>query len=306
MVVWVAMMPANNLLQAQVILERTFFLQNFPSGSAIEFYQNKLYLIGDDATQILILNPDYKRVDSINLFKGNYRISKNKKVDLESSAIVVIKDQPHFFLLGSSSTPKREKLLLFPASLSPNIKSINIKRFNNRVTNAGVKDLNYEGLATVNEKLVLSNRGHINKPLNQFIITELNFYDNQKDVEINVIDINLDKASKSFVGISGLTYVPAKDLLLFTASTESTINTYDDGEIEDSYLGWISNFSTKLNLNEIAPDGFINLAENNQSFKKQKVESVCVQEVQGNTLILHLIADNDNGRSTLFKMRLSL
>jgi hypothetical protein len=52
-------------------LQKTLTLSDFPSGSAIEFYNNHLYLVGDDATQLLVLDPSYKKVDSIELFKSS-------------------------------------------------------------------------------------------------------------------------------------------------------------------------------------------------------------------------------------------
>ena len=41
-------------------------------------------------------------------------------------------------------------------------------------------------------------------------------------------------------------------------------------------------------------------------FTKQKIESVCVERFDKNEFILHMVADNDNGTSGLFKMRLKL
>jgi hypothetical protein len=171
---------------------------------------------------------------------------------------------------------------------------------------SGLNELNFEGLAATANNMIISNRGHLGNPSNHFVVTDLNFWKNQKRAAINIININLKEKTKSFAGISGLTYVASKDILLFTASTEGTASTYDDGEISDSYLGWITNFSTKTALKEITADGLINLSDNNQTFKKQKIESVTLQEVQNNTLILHLVADNDNGQSKLFRVRLTL
>ena len=66
-------------------------LANFPSGSSINYYENKLYLLGDDARIIIILDTHYNVVDSLRLFDyPEKRIPKSQKIDLESSAIVTI------------------------------------------------------------------------------------------------------------------------------------------------------------------------------------------------------------------------
>jgi hypothetical protein len=304
--VGILLMVMGNNAHAQLILERTLLLSDYPSGSSIEFFDNRLFVIGDDATQLMILNPNYNKVDSVRLFKGADRISKNKKTDLESSAIVNASNQQNLLLLGSSSTKRRQQILLYPLNQGKTVESISIKQFNKRLMSSGLNELNFEGLAATANNMIISNRGHLGNPSNHFVVTDLNFWKNQKRAAINIININLREKTKSFAGISGLTYVASKDILLFTASTEGTASTYDDGEISDSYLGWITNFSTKTALKELSADGFINLSENNQTFSKQKIESVTLQEVQNNTLILHLVADNDNGQSSLFRVRLTL
>src|SRR5688572_11695606 len=86
--IWISIIIMVSKADAQLILERTFPLHNYPSGSSLEFVDNKFFVIGDDATHLMILNPNYGRVDSSRLFKGDIRISKNKKTDLEASAVV--------------------------------------------------------------------------------------------------------------------------------------------------------------------------------------------------------------------------
>lgn len=307
MIPCIVILSAGKWPNADFQVEKSLLLPTFPSGSSLEFFNNKLYLTGDDATQLLILDPNYNRLDSVVLFKGAHRVSKRKKVDLEASTVVTENNNAYFLLLGSASTRRREKLLLFPADLSsPKVKTISIRWFNKRVSHSGIKELNYEGLAIVKHMLVFANRGNLNNPINQFIITTNRFWDNQKIADLKIININLDKISKQFVGVSGLVYVPSKDILLFTASTEATADTYSDGSIEDSYIGWIKNISTKLHVKEISADGLINLSKKDRLFKKQKIESVCVEKVEGNDMTLHLVADNDNGETKLFKLKISL
>ena len=112
--------------------------------------------------------------------------------------------------------------------------------------------------------------------------------------------------STNIIGVSGLYYVEEKDLLLFTASEEDTPNALDDGKISDSYLGFIEKFSAKMEDKTITPNQLIKLSTINKIFIKQKIESVCVEKITGDEMILHLVADNDNGESRLFKVRMIL
>ncbi|HEY0042847.1 MAG TPA: hypothetical protein VGB71_19370, partial [Flavisolibacter sp.] len=63
---------------------------------------------------------------------------------------------------------------------------------------------------------------------------------------------------------------------------------------------------SKMNAGEFAPDQYVKLSSIDQAFAEQKVESVCVEKVMSNELLLHLVADNDNGSSNLFKLRIKL
>jgi hypothetical protein len=53
-------------------------------------------------------------------------------------------------------------------------------------------------------------------------------------------------------------------------------------------------------------DGWLNLVEADPAFITQKIEGICLEHLDGDQLILHLVADNDGGESRLFKVSLSL
>jgi hypothetical protein len=100
--------------------------------------------------------------------------------------------------------------------------------------------------------------------------------------------------------------VAEKDLLLFTASEEATTSAYEDGAIGDSYLGWINNFSEAWKSAAVVPTKVLKLPTFHPAFQHQKIESVCVESQQGRRYLLHLAADNDNGKTVLFKVALTL
>src|SRR6188508_2560555 len=73
---------------------------DYPSASSIEYYDGKLYLAGDDATKLLVLDTNLNIVDSIPIISyPENRIPKDIKPDLEASAL----NADNLFLFGSGS-----------------------------------------------------------------------------------------------------------------------------------------------------------------------------------------------------------
>ena len=269
---------------------------NFPSGSGIEFYNNKLYLFGDDAPYLLVLSTTYRQLDSISYWPGQpERIPKNIKPDIESAMIVQKNGKAVLAGIGSMSDSTRWKVIEYNLSTS---RLDTLSYFQRQVHFPLVQQTNVEGTAVVNKTIVLANRANMSTPFN-FLL----FWGENKSLSTKKLNL---PGNRIVAGVSGLYYVKEKDLLLITASEEETASTTLDGAIGESYLGWISNFSAKMNEQELKPDHFRKLNDVNAAFSRQKVESVCVEKVEEKELILHLVADNDNGRSRLFKIRLTL
>lgn len=277
-------------------------LINFPSASSIEFYNDLLYVMGDDARNLAILDKNYKLVDSVELFPGEgLRIPKKIKADLEASTIVQHNGKDTLMVAGSGSTPEREYLLLFPMDGLKNYEKISTNAFTNKLLGLGLKQINFEGLALVKDMLVFGNRGNNKNPENHFVIVPAKALSALERATPVLAALDLKNGDKAFKGISGMAYIASSDMLVFTASTEHTGSAYDDGKIGHSYLGFIKKFSSKLHEPVITPDELVNLAEINAAFRDEKIESVAVESV-GRELILHLVADNDNGTSTIFKL----
>jgi hypothetical protein len=300
-------------LNPTVQLLQFLLLANFPSGSSINYYENKLFLLGDDARTILVLDKSYRAIDSIRLFDyPEKRIPKSKKADLESSAIVTVAGVRHLLALGSASTEDRKRFLLIPLTSdglidhSKPLLTDTMKEFIARVTKAGINEVNLEGAFVREDNLILANRGNRNSPKNHLIVTEGNFWVRQKEAALRILPIELPGSRGEFLGISELCYLKSKDVFLFTFTSEATTNAYDDGVIGSSYIGWISNAATKLTHAKLNLDGMINLSEVNREFKSQKIEGLCVEWADNDEILLHLISDNDNGESKLFKVLLKL
>lgn len=280
-------------------------VSSFPSGSGIEFYDNKVFLVGDDSREVLILNKRWKELERVPLLPGTEsRLPKQTKSDLEATTIVTINRIPRLLVLGSGSLEKnRNKAILF--NLDSYLKDeFDLTPFYNRLTKAGIKALNVEAAAMVEDHILLGNRGNRKNPANQLIITRNAFWKHQSQAEISIVDLELPLKDTKGIGISGLAYSLLNDTLIFTASTEQTDNAVDDGSIGDSYLGIIENASRKIGRKSLKVNELINLGEVHELFKGFKIESACIQSEKNNNLKLHLVADNDTGKSYLFKLRL--
>jgi hypothetical protein len=279
-------------------------IKDFPSGSALEFFNDRLYIAGDDAKQLLVLNKRWKELERIKLFEHPAdRIPKDVKTDLESSLRLSADGHPELLLLGSGSAAQRNKGILVNVD-SGNKEEKSLDIFYDRVRKAGIKELNIEAATVVNEYAIFCNRGNLTNRSNHLIITKLDFWKNQQDVELIVLKMELPVNDANVIGISGLTYSAKNDWLIFTASTEVTQNAYDDGEIGESYIGLIENASRKIGRKSMKVNGILPLSQFDKSFVKKKVESLCIQRDKTGRLKLHLVADNDTGITYLFKIRL--
>ena len=163
-------------------------------------------------------------------------------------------------------------------------------------------EINIEGAEWFGDKVLLVNR---EKHGGRFILTDMNFWENQFMCSIQVFGVLLGHDSS----ISEVKYLPAKDILFFASTTEHTENAYDDGEIGDSYLGIISNFKSWLaspGLVTVMSEQMLNLTEQDPAFKQQKIEGIAIDWFRRNIVTLYLVADNDSDRSELWRFQVSV
>ena len=265
---------------------------HFPSASAIEYYQNKLYIFGDNATHLLILSPDYRLLDSVKYWKENvYSIEKNDKPDIESAMIVERDNKAVLIGVGSMSDKKRWSVIEIALD---NYEVKEAHFFDKRSKFPGIKELNIEGSCAVGNTMVFANRANLSSKKHHLL-----FWNGRDSLFTKQF---LLPQNKNIPGLSGLYYVKENDILLFTASEEETSDAKQDGAIGDSYLGWITRFSQKMKEEQFTPDEFLKLSSFDKAFSKQKIESVCAEKVSNNNLILDLVADNDNEESKIFKV----
>ncbi len=277
----------------------------YPSGSGLTYFNNKIYLIGDDAPSLLITDTAFTIVDSIKIFDSlQQRIPKTVKPDLEAASVVSVNNSPEILLVGSGSlTPYRNKCWLINPETKQK-KEIDLTVFYQRIKKEGIEILNIEGITATTGGIILASRGNKTIAVNYLIFTENNFWEDQTIAPIKIIKAGANYDTTFFSGVSGLEYSALSDNLLLTVSTENTYNTFDDGAIGKNYLWIINNISNKRNAAALNPNKIIDLDLLDKRFVGHKIESVAILQETKTSMQLALVADDDNGTSVLFKITL--
>ncbi len=277
----------------QLIDSRTL---DFPSASGIEYYGGNLYLVGDNAPYFLVLSSSFQPIRKIAYWPDTTAvISKEEKPDIESALLTEKNGKP--MLLGIGSLSSENRWPVFEWTIGED--SVKKKRlFPKAISFKGIKEINIEGSTRFREGLLFCNRGNLTTKMNHLI-----FWNGPEGFSVKEMRL---PQTKSTAGLSGLYYIREKDLLLFTASEEATFNATEDGKIGESYLGWIHDFSARSKEAVLQASGLLQLSAFAPEFKGQKIEGVCAEIVKDNRYRLYLVADNDNGKSGIFKVDLRL
>jgi len=280
-------------------------LNHYPSASGIEYFDNSFYIIGDDAKNILVLDNDLNIKDSISLYDfPDYRFPKDIKPDLESITVLHSGSTYYLLVLGSGSlSPYRNKGWLINLA-SKQKDSISLDSLYSRFLSINkLKEINLEGVCSLPTGLLITNRGHLGYRENHLIFIDSSYYFNLNNATASVTNLIMPGTdTSSFSGVSGLAYSAKSDKLFLTVSTEMTASSYEDGAIGKSYLWIINNISEKQLASGLKPDKIIDLELTDSIFKGQKIESVCLIAEQKDKVQLAMVADNDKGNSTVFKL----
>lgn len=264
----------------------------YPSGSTICFMNDLFYIMGDDASEILVLNDKLVEVERVQLFPKdeNIRIPKAFKSDIESSVLIMHNAIECVLFLGSGSvSPHRDYAYLFEPE-SKNFSRIDFSDFYDQLRNQFAQ-LNIEAATMLGSSLALGIRANRSNPDNYIVLANPGKLSPEFQRKV------LLKIPVEHTGISGMDYDGERDILFITFSSENTNNSYDDGEIGESYLGIIQEAADQIQKNELYISSLIKLSDLGPEFKLQKVESVAL--TADNRQLL-LVADNDQGNTNLF------
>ena len=280
-------------------------LENYPSGTGIEFYDDKIYIVSDNSRDLLVMNKKWNKPALINLFDtAEKKTPKTAKSELEAMTVLAVDKKPHLLIIGSGSTDKRNKALLL--NLKTNVITwIDLVAFYNRIRTTNIPGLNIEGIAEVYDYLVLANLGNSTNPDNHLIITKPDFWKNQEKTNLQTIVIDFEEvASANKMGVSGLRYSDKHEDLFLTVSAHDTPDATNAGTAGKSYLAVIENLYRKIGREKgkIKVNHLIDLAEADKQFTGYKIESVCIQSQKDHSVKLQMVGDNQQGKTFLFKV----
>lgn len=275
-------------------------LPDIPAGSNLEFYNDHVYLVDDDASDMVIMNKKWQ-VESTNklLLNGDANPVPKYKSDFEATTIVDINSIPRLLVLGFDAKDNKHKAVLVNLD-NLTKEEFDITEFYNRLK-AQVGVINIESAAVVLGKLVLCNRDHKRAPENHIIVTDMDFWKHQDMAEITTISFDLPETTKEVVGLSGLTYSYKNDWLVATLLTE---NGNGAGAAGDSYLAVIENASRKVVRKKMKVNALFHLTETDKSFAGYNIQSVGIRTEKSQRLKLQLLADNNAGVNAVFTVRL--
>lgn len=286
-------------------LIRVVDIPQYPSGSTLERFGNSLYVMGDDATQALVMNLQLQVTDSIKLFNDTaHRIPNIRKADIESGGVF---PDSTLLWMGSGSKANRQMAICYHLA-TRDTQHVSLDTFYNRLSLAGISSLNIEGMVVTPQQVILANRGNAGHPVNQLIFTTHRFWKQQERAGISVVKTGFQSnptPAMGVEGISGLAYSTRYDRLFCTVSTESSKDGIEDGTIGMSYLWIFDDISPKRAFTALNPTKIISLPALDPRLKHQKIESVAILEENERYARLALIADNDDGTTRIFEVQIN-
>ena len=299
--------PRNNNILIQT--RRVLITEAVPSGSGIAYYRDSVFLVGDDAEFLGVISgndPGYRRSA---FFAGGSpeRIKKAVKHDLESVASGIFEGNRFLFAFGSGGiSPYRDTMFaICPENGQKNFKVSLMPLYDEVMKQAGIsrKELNIEGATLAGKNLLLFNRG------NNFVITvpTENFYRYLRNSNVAAVPdfkiskLNLPVINNFPVGISGACTL-TDELILFTASLEETKDFILDGTIKGSYIGLLRLHKDRdIELVVLTP-----FKDSSGKDVVDKLESIDVIRIEDKNAEVVAVADNDDGKSKLFFLRLKI
>ncbi len=284
-------------MQLQLLKSKIF--DHIPSGSGIEKWQDKIYIIGDDSNFLFELNSEWEVTNKIRLFDrktdSHDRIIKKIKPDLEAVTLV---PPSHLLAMGSGLLPElRDVGILLNLAAQDELEYLNFNSLYETLRSITAQ-VNIEGACNVDDKIILLNRGD-KIHSNQLIITKWNRKQLVVEKQLDIHFLELPAIQQTNTGFTGCVHLPENDLMIFCASAEDTTNGYDDGSVKGSLLGIMENFSHQIAHHQVKISDIVIP----DFFAGKKIESVCIDEfISATEVTVLVVADPDNGTTELMQL----
>lgn len=262
-------------------------ISGISGASGIYYEKDNLYLISDDSYVLYRYTISTQLLQAINLNPDKAleaQITKKLKPDFEAFT----KQGNSFFIFGSGSAQNRFNMRKVNADFS-RIENFSLQNLYNEMmqfSSVAQEDFNIEGIILSGETAYFFNRG--NGPNKKNGIISVENWQGTEPHKISFIPIDLPKING---GISDFTdAILDNDTIYFTASSEDTISTYDDGAVLGSGIGKISFPNFELQDFKIISNKF-------------KIEGLTIFEKSetGISFLLCEDSDSDNSETQIFR-----
>jgi hypothetical protein len=280
-------------------------LKNFSPGPGIESFDDHLYLVGDDARYIQVMNRGWKIQETISLFASDtFRMTKELMSDFNATTFIQLNKLPFILMIGSGSGENGTSKAVLMNLNTRAIEEFDLAIFYSRLKESGFEEVEINALTVLNDKLVLCMGANKTAPDNRIIVTSLDFWKNQHLADIMIIKIELEGKAGKFLSLTGLKYSYKNDWLITTILSEDAVKKIDDGSPGECFIGVVEDASRKIGRKRFKINEYFNLPDLDKKFKGQRLQSLCIQADKENKLKLHLVSANSNGEHFLFKVRL--
>jgi len=288
-----------------LIIENSKKFDSIPSASGIVVLKDTAYIVTDDGTGIYTIDINTFSTTKIPI-KGFdyqlYREDKSTKHDFEGACLIKWKGKDYLLAIGSGSNEKsRDSLLMLNIADHSEQHIISLRLFYNqlqKLTSTQPQQWNIEGISAAGTQLILINRGNnLMIECNTTIFLDWLFNSNKPFPKIEYQQLHLPSIYKHEARLSGICTIDDTHLL-FCASVEDTPDWTKDGPVLGSYFGIYS-----MEKKQIIATYLLHDREDHPM--KEKIESVEIVEKGENGLVFLATGDNDNGSSTLFRIKLN-
>ncbi len=297
---------SENEAKSDLSIESQKVFDNIPSGSGLVLTNDTAFIIGDDATAVYLLNLEnfkQQKLPISGMVSSKNREPKDTKHDFESATLVNWNDGRYLLAFGSGSQiDARDSLLVFNIDDNSDQKIVSLHQFYEelqRLTNTDSMQWNLEGSTVMGESLILCNRGNnmvFEIALNDFL--KFLFEPDSSFPPVLFHRVRMPRIENKEARLSGACSLN-DSVLIFSASVEDTPDWTKDGPILGSFICIYS-------IREFEIIGSYLLERRNGSSLKEKIESLDVLNKDDKGVItLMAIADNDNGSSRLFRLKLT-
>lgn len=296
--------PQEKTISYKLSIQQTITLPAVAGASGIVLHKGNLIIVSDNMTGIFKAdtNSFQSRFYPTNYITDSGVQDKSIKQDFENADIIQFKGKPYLVAFGSGSIEKtREQFLLaYADSLQKTIASDAGNFFTTLKQKLSVNttQINIEGSFSTADSFYLLNRGTNQLvAMNHSTLEAVMMNDTPDAARLNIQSYSLPVQDSFPMAFSGACFYKDRQFL-FTASVEKTSNWVADGDVAGSWIGLADLDGT---ISWLLP-----LQDEKGKAILQKLESIYIVRTYPNGNIeLLAVADNDDEKSTLFRLMLS-